>query len=148
MPVTLEEIDVQEVKNLLLNPSSGKLRLINFWATWCGPCVAEFPDLIIIDRMYRGRPFELVTISVDKQERKSDVLNFLKKQEASNKNYIFNDDDVYKLIDAVGSDWQGGIPFTLLIEPGGKVIIKKEDMFDPSEMKKLIVDSKYIGRYY
>ena len=68
--MTLEEIDVQGVKDLIKNSSSGKVRLINFWATWCGPCITEFPDLVIIDRMYRGRPFELITISADKQARK------------------------------------------------------------------------------
>ena len=148
LPVTLEEIDVQGVKDLIRNFSSGKLRLINFWATWCGPCVAEFPDLVIIDRMYRGRPFELITINLDKQASKGEALEFLKKQEASNRNYIFNDDDVYKLIEEVDPDWQGGIPFTLLIEPGGKIIYKKQDMIDPLVMKKLIVDSRFIGRYY
>lgn len=148
LPVTLEEIDVQGVKDLIKNTSSGKVRLINFWATWCGPCVAEFPDFVIIDRMYRGRSFELITVNLDKQARKGEALSFLKKQEASNKNYIFNDDDVYKLIDAVDADWQGNIPFTLLIEPGGKIIMKKQDMIDPLEMKKVIVDSRFIGRYY
>lgn len=148
LPVTLEEIDVQGVKDLIKNSLSGKLRLINFWATWCGPCVAEFPDLIIIDRMYRGRAFEFITVSVDKQARKTDALNFLKKQEASNKNYIFNDDDVYKLIESIDVDWQGAIPFTLLIEPGGKILYKRQDMIDPLEMKKMVVDSKFIGRYY
>jgi len=148
LPVALEEIDVQGVKELIKNSSSGKVRLINFWATWCGPCITEFPDLVIIDRMYRGRSFEFITISTDKQARRTDALNLLKKQEASNKNYIFNDDDVYKLIEAVDNDWQGALPFTLLIEPGGKVLYKKQDMINPSEMKKLIVDSKFIGRYY
>jgi thiol-disulfide isomerase/thioredoxin len=148
LPVTLEEIDVQGVKELLKNPVSGKVRLINFWATWCGPCIAEFPDLVIIDRMYRGRSFEFITVNLDKQARKGEALNFLKKQEASNKNYIFNDDDVYKLIEEVDPDWQGGIPFTLLIEPGGKIIYKKQDMIDPLEMKKIIVDNRFIGRYY
>lgn len=148
LPVEIEEIDVQGVKDLIKNSSSGKVRLINFWATWCGPCIIEFPDLVIIDRMYRGRSFEFITISTDKQARRSDALNLLKKQEASNKNYIFNDDDVYKLIEAVDNDWQGALPFTLLIEPGGRVIYKKQDMIDPPEMKKLIVDSKFIGRYY
>jgi thiol-disulfide isomerase/thioredoxin/peroxiredoxin len=148
LPVEIEEIDVQGVKDLIKNSSSGKVRLINFWATWCGPCITEFPDLVIIDRMYRGRSFEFITISTDKQARRSDALNLLKKQEASNRNYIFNDDDVYKLIEAVDNDWQGALPFTLLIEPGGKVIYKKQDMIDPPEMKKLIVDSKFIGRYY
>lgn len=148
LPVILEDIDVQGVKELIKNNSTDKLILINIWATWCGPCVTEFPDLVIIDRMYRGRPFEFITISADKQARKPVVLKFLQKQQASNKNFIFNKDDVYQLIEAVDPSWQGALPYTLLIEPGGKVIYHKSDIIDPAEMKKLIVENKYIGRYY
>lgn len=148
LPVTLMDIDTNGIKKLIKNSSSGKLRLINIWATWCGPCISEFPDLIVIDRMYRGRPFEMITISADKQVKKEEVLSFLKVQQASNKNYIFNKDDVYEMIEAVAPDWQGGLPYTLLIEPGGKIIYKKQDTIDPLEMKKLIVNNKYIGRYY
>ncbi len=148
LPVALEDIDVQGIKDLIKNSSSGKLRLINIWATWCGPCITEFPDMVIIDRMYRGRPFEFITVSADKQARKDDVLKFLQKQQASNKNYIFNKDDVYQLIEAVDPEWKGALPYTLLIEPGGKILYKKQDMIDPPSMKKLIVDSKSIGRYY
>jgi len=148
LPVKLEDIEVDGIKELISNTSSGKLRLINIWATWCGPCVTEFPDLVIIDRMYRGRSFEFISISADKQAKKEEVVSFLKVQQASNKNYIFNKDDVYAMIEAVAPDWQGGLPFTLLVEPGGKIIYKKQDTIDPYEMKKLIVDNKYIGRYY
>jgi peroxiredoxin len=148
LPVTLEEIDVQGIKELVKNSSSGKLRLITIWATWCGPCITEFPDMVIIDRMYRHRPFELITISADKQAKKTDALTFLQKQEASNKNYIFNKDDVYEMIEAVDPDWQGALPYTMLIEPGGKIVYKKQDTIDPLEMKRLIVGNKYIGRYY
>jgi peroxiredoxin len=148
LPVTLEDIDVNGIKELIKNSSSGKLRLINIWATWCGPCITEFPDLVIIDRMYRGRPFEMITISADKQSKKDEVLSFLKVQQASNRNYIFNKDDVYEMIETVAPDWQGGLPFTMLIEPGGTIIYKKQDTIDPLEMKKLIVGNKYIGRYY
>jgi hypothetical protein len=76
------------------------------------------------------------------------VLKFLQKQQASNKNYIFNKDDAYQLIEAVDPDWQGALPYTLLIEPGGKIIYRKQDMINPLEMKKLIVGNKFIGRYY
>jgi thiol-disulfide isomerase/thioredoxin len=148
LPVTLEEIDVQGIKDLVKNSSSDKIRLINIWATWCGPCVTEFPDLVIIDRMYRGRKFEFITICADKKEKKQDVLSFLKQHQASNKNYIFNKDDVYQMIEAIDPKWQGGLPFTMLIEPGGKIIYEKQDVIDPAQMKKLIVDNKYIGRYY
>jgi thiol-disulfide isomerase/thioredoxin len=148
LPVTIDEIDAQGIKSLISNSSSGKVRLINIWATWCGPCITEFPDLVIIDRMYRGRPFEFITISADKGAKKADALKFLQGQQASNKNYIFNKDDVYEMIEAVDPKWQGALPYTLLIEPGGKIIFKKQDMIDPLELKKLIVGSKYIGRYY
>jgi thiol-disulfide isomerase/thioredoxin len=148
LPVNLETIDIQGIKDLIRNSNSDKVRLINFWATWCGPCITEFPDLVIIDRMYRGRPFEFITVSTDKQNRKDDVLKFLRNQEASNKNYIFNKDDVYELIDAVDPDWQGALPFTMLIEPGGNIVYKKLDVIDPLQMKKLIVNNKFIGRYY
>jgi thiol-disulfide isomerase/thioredoxin len=148
LPVTLELIDVKGIKELVSNTSSGRLRLINIWATWCGPCINEFPDLVIIDRMYRGRQFEFITISADKQERKNEVLNFLKTQQASNRNYIFNKDDVYEMIEAVDPEWKGALPYTLLIEPGGKIVYRKQDIIDPFGMKKLIVENKYIGRYY
>ncbi len=147
LPVTIEEIDVNGIKQILKNPTE-KLRLINIWATWCGPCTMEFPDLVIIDRMYRGRPFEFISVSADKQAKKSDALKFLKEKQASNKNYIFNNDDVYKLIEAVDPEWQGAIPYTLLIEPGGRIVYRSQGMIDPRQMKKLIVENKFIGRYY
>ena len=55
-------IDVNGVREIMKN-NSGKLRLVNVWATWCGPCVIEMPELVNINRMYRGRAFEMVTIS-------------------------------------------------------------------------------------
>lgn len=148
LPVTIEEIDIPAIKELIKNSSSGKLRLINIWATWCGPCVTEFPDFIEIDRMYRGRAFEFISISADKMPKKSEVLDFLKNQQASNKNFIYKNEDIYEMIEAIDPEWKGGLPYTMLIEPGGKVIYRKQDTIDPPEMKKLIVGNSYIGRYY
>ena len=76
------------------------------------------------------------------------MLTFLKQHEASNKNYIFNKDDVYQMIEAIDPQWQGGLPYTMVIEPGGNIIYRKQDIIDPAQMKKLIVDYKFIGRYY
>jgi thiol-disulfide isomerase/thioredoxin len=147
LPVTLDEIDDTGIKDLVRN-SSDKLRLVNFWATWCGPCVTEFPDLVEIDRMYRGRPFEFITVSADKPEKKTEVLTFLKEQQASNKNFIYKNSNVYDMIEAVDPDWQGGLPYTMIIEPGGKIVYKGQNTIEPHEIKKLIVENKYIGRYY
>lgn len=146
-PVNLEMIDEAGIKDLLKNKSD-KLRLINVWATWCGPCVTEFPDFVSINRMYRGRDFEFVSISADDPAQNDKVLKFLKKQQASNSNYLFNIDDKYKLIDAIDPKWQGGLPYTILVEPGGKIIYSKWGKIDVAQMKKTIVESPMMGRYY
>jgi len=147
LPVAVNEISVDGIKELIQNKSQ-KLRLINVWATWCGPCTMEFPDFITIDRMYRGRDFEFVSISTDKPERKEKVLTFLKEQEASNKNYIYSGSNIYPLIEAVDPDWKGALPYTLLVEPGGKIVYRQQGPIDPMKMKKLIVDHPLIGRYF
>jgi len=146
-PVNLSLIDTAGLKNLVRNPS-GKLRLINVWATWCGPCVAEFPEFITINRMYRRRDFEFISISADEPGKKDKALQFLQKQTASGTNYIFNIDDKYKLIEAIDPHWQGALPYTLLVEPGGKIVYAKEGPVDPAALKRAIVDNPLVGRYY
>jgi peroxiredoxin len=147
LPVSVNEISTEGIKELIQNKGR-KLRLINVWATWCGPCTIEFPDFITIDRMYRGRDFEFVSISTDKPERKEKVLSFLKEQEASNKNYIFSGSNNYQLIEAVDPDWKGALPYTLLVEPGGKIVYRQQGSIDPLKLKKMIVDHPMIGRYF
>ena len=146
-PVSVEMIDEPGLKELLQNKSD-KLRLINVWATWCGPCVAEFPDFITINRMYRGRDFEFISVSADSPTNKDKVQKFLQKQQASNKNYLFSIDDKYKLIELIDPKWQGALPYTILVEPGGKIVYAKQSTIDPEVMKKMIVDHPMIGRYY
>jgi thiol-disulfide isomerase/thioredoxin len=146
-PVTLDTIDENGIKNLIKN-NPDKLLLINVWATWCGPCVTEFPELVDINRMYRRRDFQFISVSADEPSKKDKALQFLKKQEASNINYIFHTDDKYKLIDAIDPGWQGALPYTLLVMPGGKIVFSKEGAIDPLELKKKIVDNQLIGRYY
>jgi thiol-disulfide isomerase/thioredoxin len=143
LPVTIENIDTSGIKELIRNKSD-KLRLINVWASWCGPCVQEFPDFVIIDRIYRSREFEFVSINADKLSRKANVLKFLQKNEASNKNYIFNSDNNTELVEAVDPDWSGALPYTLLIEQGGNVIYRNQGPINMIEMRKLIANNRYI----
>jgi peroxiredoxin len=146
-PVSVNTIDDAGLKDLIKN-NSGKLRLINVWATWCGPCVTEFPEFIAINRMFRRRDFEFISISADDPAKKEKVLNFLQQQQASNTNYLFSIDDKYKLIEAIDPQWQGALPYTILVEPGGKIVYGKQGPVDAAELKQLIVDNKLIGRYY
>lgn len=146
-PVSIEVIDEAGVKEILKN-NSGKLRLINVWATWCGPCMIELPEFVTINRMYRERDFEFISICLDDTARKQKALKVLQEKQASNKNYLFDLDNKYTLIEAVDPAWQGALPYTLIVEPGGKIVYGKQDLIDAAKLKRLIVDNPLIGRYY
>jgi len=143
--VEMTAIDVTGIKDLVKNKSE-KLRLINFWATWCVPCVAEFPELIEINRNFRKRAFEMVSVSLDPPDQGAKALKFLEKTYASTKNYHFNSDDKYELIDIVDKDWPGSLPYTVIVKPGGEILYKKLGAIDPTEVRKVIVE--YLGRYW
>jgi len=143
LPVTIENIDASGIKEIIKN-NSDKLRLINVWASWCGPCVQEFPDFVIIDRIYRSRQFEFVSINADKLSRKENVLKFLQKNEASNRNFIFSSDNNSELVEAVDPQWSGALPYTMLVEQGGNVIYRTQGPINMVEMRKLIANNRYI----
>ena len=143
--VALTPIDAAGLKALTAN-DSGKLRVVNVWATWCGPCQVEFPDLVAVYRMYRGRGLELATVSADPLEKSAPVLAFLKEQRASGRNHIFDKPDPYALIDPVDAKWQGELPHTVVVAPGGRVIYRSDGAFDPLALRRAIVG--YYGRYY
>jgi peroxiredoxin len=145
-PVSLETIDDAGIKALVANTDSKKYRLINVWATWCAPCIAEIPELVEMNRMYRRRPFELITITMDDMDRKDAALELLKEHHVSSKNYIYSGEDKDKLVDALDKEWEGPPPYTMLVAPGGKVIYRKLGPFDVVELKKKIVE--HTGRTY
>ena len=144
-PVSLGTIDRKGVKKLADNDTK-KLRLINVWATWCIPCVEELPELVAINRMYRRRGLELVTISLDGVKKREHALKFLKEKHVAAANYIFDSEDKDELAEALDKEWPGPVPYTILIAPGGKVLYRKHDAVDPAELRKAIV--KYLGSTY
>ncbi|MFO0952399.1 MAG: redoxin domain-containing protein [Isosphaeraceae bacterium] len=144
-PVSLDPIDDAGVAKLAKNDTKGYL-LVNLWATWCGPCVAELPELVTMNRMYRKRPFKMVTISMDDPEKRDEALKVLKEHHASTTNYILHTKDRDKFAEALDKEWPGPLPYTVLIAPGGKVLYRKTGQVDPLELKRAIVN--HIGRTY
>jgi peroxiredoxin len=144
-PVALNAIDVRGLKDLAKNDTK-KLRLINVWATWCGPCVAEMSDLNDLNRMYRRRDFEFVTLSADEMDKKDRALALLTEKHVSATNYITSNDNHDAVADALDKEWPGPLPYTLLVAPGGKVIYRHTGRVDLLELKQAIVG--YLGRTY
>ena len=140
-PVTLEKADVATLKAIRANKDSGKIRFINVWATWCGPCVSEFDELVEHNIRFRGRPFEMITIAAEYPDMEGTVKEFLTKKHASMRNYILASDNKDELYDAFESvkDWRGELPYTLILDETGKVIYREKGELDFLAMRRAIV---------
>jgi peroxiredoxin len=146
-PVHLENVDAAGLKRLRANPG-GQVTLIDFWATWCGSCVAEFADLQETYRMYSGRDFNMVTVSVNMPDEEPSVLRFLQKKHATSRNLLFASDETEKLQSAFDPTWQSAVPYTVVLGPDGKVIYKTVGSADLLEMRRKILatmPSDYAG---
>jgi len=144
-PVTIEPLDEAKLARLVKNDTD-KLVLVNVWATWCGPCVTELPDLVDINRRYRHRYFELVTISIDEPDQQDAALKVLKDKKVAATNYISAVSDKDRLADLLDKEWTGPVPHTLLIAPGGKVVYRHSGQCDSLEVRRAIVN--VLGRTY
>jgi peroxiredoxin len=144
-PVTLDNINTDSLFRLINDPS-GKLKLIYCWSLNCELCDKSFPEFITINRMYRDRDFEFISINLDHPKARENVLAFLKRNQASNKNYQCGDDFIRKL-NSLAKNWNGRTPLTLLLEPEGIVAYQIQGAIDPALLKKTIVENRMIGRY-
>ena len=144
-PVTLDTITDEAVAKLAKNDTEN-LVLVNLWATWCGPCVAELPEFVEMNRMYRKRKFTLVTISMDEPDKKDAALKILKDAHMSATNYLLHTKDRDKFAEALDKEWPGPLPYTILIAPGGKVLYRKAGAADPLDVKRAVVN--YLKRTY
>jgi thiol-disulfide isomerase/thioredoxin len=122
------------------------LLLINVWASYCGPCVTELPEFVTMNRMYRRRNFEMITISIDDPEKEDDVLKILKEKKVAVTNFIVTVPKRDRFADLLDKEWQGPLPHTLLIDPEGKIIYRKTGAIEPLEVRRKIVD--FLGRTY
>lgn len=147
-PVKLEPVSAEQLKALRAN-GTGKVLVVNFWATWCGPCVHEMPDLETTYRMYRGRDFDLVMVAANMPDEKPAVMKMLEKMHASSRNLLFGSEDTYAMQKAFDPQWESGVPYTAVIAPDGKVLYKETGEVNILKMRRIILanlpDENYKG---
>lgn len=148
-PVTLHPIGADDLKKLRKN-GTNRIMLVNFWATWCAPCIGEFPELQTTYRMYRGRGLEFVTVSANTPEQKPAVLDFLRQYHASSSNRQFATDDTDALQAAFDPLTPAALPFTLLLAPNGDVLHQQLGEADIAALRRAILanlpdDERYPG---
>jgi thiol-disulfide isomerase/thioredoxin len=137
-PVNVEMVSAAGLKALRAN-SSDKVLLVNFWATWCGPCVTELPDLQTTYRMFKNRDFDMVTVATNMPDEKTGVLKTLQAQRATGRNLLFDSTDTYAMQAAFDAHWDSGVPFTMVIAPGGKVLYQHQGDIDIIDLRRAIL---------
>jgi thiol-disulfide isomerase/thioredoxin len=151
-PVTLTKISPADLKKLLQNRGTDEILFVNFWATWCAPCVEEFPEIEKMVRWFDQRQVEFVTVSINNTDEESLVLRLLKKQHAYNKNLLLDSADAADAVAALGNPaWKGSVPFTAIIDTNGKIVYSTQaGTLDPILVRrallKVLPDDRYIGQ--
>jgi len=125
----------------LLVPN-GKPLMINFWATWCGPCREEFPDLVKLDAEFKGK-IDFITVTLDfEEELNTGVPKFLADMKASMPTFLLVTPDEAAAIGAVSKEWAGALPFTVIYDTKGALTFFHQGIIKPdavrAELNKLM----------
>lgn len=121
----------------LLKPN-GKPLVVNFWATWCEPCREEFPDLVKLDALYKGKA-DMITITLDDlAEINGDVPKFLNEMKSTIPTYLLHTNDQDAAITMVSKDWAGNLPLTMVYDADGKIVYQRNGKFRYETLKENI----------
>ncbi len=125
----IEKIGVPELEKILSGPED-VLYVVNFWATWCPPCVTELPYFEKLSKEYQGKGVKFILISLDfPSQIESRLIPFLVTNKITADVRVMTDLDYNSWIEKVDTGWQGNIPVTLFFNNAGK-----KKYFHPSEV--------------
>ncbi|RNI25989.1 TlpA disulfide reductase family protein [Rufibacter latericius] len=104
-----------------LNSKSDTTYVINFWATWCKPCIEELPSFEALQKQYAGKPVQVVLVSMDfAKDLEKKVVPFVSRHKLQSKVFLLDEPDQNAWIDIVDPSWSGAIPATLLVNNSRK----------------------------
>lgn len=116
----LEQIDTHGIERVF-KQHRGEVLVVNIWATWCVPCVEEFPDLVKLSNDLQNRHVRVIGISIDDPEDStSKVIPFLKRYSVPFGNFLKAAGNDEEFINALNKKWSGAVPTTFLYDASGK----------------------------
>lgn len=130
----LKDVTGEELRQVIESLKGEKVVLVNVWATWCAPCIEEFPEIIKIQRKYKDQ-LQVIFVSADFPDSRDKALDFLKKQNVDWTTYFKAGKD-QQFIEAISKDWTGALPFTKIINKRGEVVASWENSASFSKFDK------------
>lgn len=119
--------------------SKGKVLVLNFWATWCKPCIEEFPGLVKLQETYGRERLDVVFVSVDDDAKaKQKVTAFLRRMNVTSASYIKETGDDEKFINAMHPSWSGAVPATFIYDPEGTLAAMKVEELSMHELERIV----------
>lgn len=120
-PQTVEAISADEFRQLLAH-QQGKVILVNFWATWCAPCVKEIPEIVKLQEKYKERGLRVIAVSLDEPEDLETIVRpFVAKRFPGFVSYLCKEMDHDKFASVIDSAWNEIMPTNFLIDREGKL---------------------------
>lgn len=126
-----------------LNKSNDTTYVINFWATWCAPCVKELPDFEELNKKYKSKKFKMLLVSLDFMRMKeSRLLPFIAQHKLKAQVLHLNEPDANLWIGIVNPTWSGAIPATLIYNRNNRVFHEGSYTFKDldSIVKRIIIN--------
>ncbi|WP_347052430.1 TlpA disulfide reductase family protein [Flavobacterium olei] len=137
----------QNVKLLNINQLQERIKngkdstyVVNFWATWCAPCIKELPHFEKLAAEHKFEKLAVLLISLDfKSKLESNVIPFVKRKNLKNEVFLLNESNPQEFIDRIDPNWSGSIPATLFIKNEKRKFIETEFTYEQllTEYKKL-----------
>ena len=126
--------------NERIEKGKDSIYVVNFWATWCAPCIKELPHFEKLNAAFKSDKLAVLLVSVDfKSKLNSAVIPFVKRKNIKSQVFLLNESDPQQYIDRIEKSWSGSIPATLFIKGDKRKFIESEFTYEQllTEYKKL-----------
>ena len=135
-------VNASEINYQINKHKGSEVVLINFWATYCAPCIEEFPMIVDLSNEYKDQGLKVYFVSADWSDREKEVLDFLKRQGVRGISFIKEEGNDNNFINEISKEWSGALPFTLVYDKNGNLsdfweMEKNKNRFESAIIKAL-----------
>lgn len=131
-------VKLPDLQKAIEEPSKKDIKVFNFWATWCAPCIKELPYFEKVNSEQTTVEVVLVSLDLDLDPNPEKVFRFIERKNIKSKVMILNEKDPNSWISKIDKDWSGALPATIIInsKTGKRKFV--EGQLDEGELESLI----------